>query len=171
MERNNALQNQEYKDVSNEWRDLGQYIARPHVAVWATAPYLHNGSIPNLYELLSPAGERHDCFFLSPNMEFDPILVGFVVQECTDNPNLRDPLAGFEFKTALPGNTNRGHEFANTPKCAQKNKESGVLGCEISPEDRLALIEYLKTSDLEDVVWKCEAPCQDLGSRGSELNR
>ncbi len=152
----------EYAGITNEWLAESHYIARPHVSVWATAPYLHNGSVPNLYELLSPIKERHTCFFLSPTMEYDPTKVGFVVQECTGNPGLRDPLSGFELKTALPANGNAGHQFANTAGCAAEHKEPGVLGCEIPPEDRFALLEYLKTCDLEDVEWKQTNPCRDL---------
>jgi hypothetical protein len=152
----------EYAGVTNEWLAELRYIARPHVAVWATAPYLHNGSVPNLYELLSPFTERHACFFLSPTMEYDPIKVGFVVQECTGHPALRDPVGGFELKTALPANGNAGHQFTNTAGCAAERKEPGVLGCEIPPEDRFALLEYLKTCDLEDTEWKQTNPCRDL---------
>src|SRR5262249_17411833 len=35
-----------------------QYKARPLDGIWATAPYLHNGSVPNLTELLKPAAQR-----------------------------------------------------------------------------------------------------------------
>ena len=171
MVRGGVIQDPEYKDVVNEWRAHDEYIARPHVAIWATAPYLHNGSVPNLYELLSPAKERHDCFYLSPNMEFDPTMVGFTILDCTGNSTSRDPLAGFEFKTGLPGNRNIGHEFANTPRCASDDKEPGVLGCEISPENRLSLIEYLKTCDLEDIDWKRVKPCLDLGPAFADSNR
>jgi hypothetical protein len=162
MKQQDAADDQEYRHLTNRWRDDRQYIARPHLAVWATAPFLHNGSVPNLYELLSPAKERHSCFYLSPNMEFDPQKVGFVVAECGGSPTFRDPLAGFEFKTQLFGNGNQGHEFRTSPNCGATVKEAGILGCEISHEDRLALIEYLKTCDLDRLVLR-EAPvCRDL---------
>ncbi|MCS6318294.1 MAG: hypothetical protein H8K05_11100, partial [Nitrospira sp.] len=86
----NAGDDPDYQHLTNKWRDTAQYIARPHVAVWATAPFLHNGSIPNLYELLSPARERHACFYLSPTMEFDPDNVGFAIEECTGSPASRN---------------------------------------------------------------------------------
>jgi hypothetical protein len=111
MTLNGAGSDPEYQHLTNTWRDKAQYIARPHLAVWATAPFLHNGSVPNLYALLSPVKERPACFYLSPNMEFDPVKVGFVVSECNDSPTFRDPLVGFEFKTQLPGNSMEGHEF------------------------------------------------------------
>ncbi len=155
----------EYGHRTNTWIDEAKYIARPHLAVWATAPFLHNGSIPNLYELLSPVEERHDCFYLSPNMEFDPRHVGYAVADCSDPPTSRDPLAGFAFNTHLPGNKNIGHEFRDDPTCArEQGKRGGVLGCAISQDDRLAIIEYLKTCDLERFVLKDPPPCRDLTS-------
>lgn len=156
-----ASDDPDYRHVTNTWRDTAQYIARPHLAVWATAPFLHNGSVPNLYELLSPTRERHACFYLSPNMEFDPKHMGFVVEECTGTPASRDPLGGFEYRTQLPGNGNKGHEFADTPDC-DSTKSTGVLGCELPVENRWAIIEYLKTCDLDHRVMTNAPDCRDL---------
>ena len=161
MALNGGAEDPEYRHLTNTWRDTAQYIARPHVAVWATAPFLHNGSIPNLYELLSPARERHGCFYLNPVMQFDPEKVGVVVEECTGSPASRNPLGGFDFKTQLPGNGNGGHEFANVPGCENGNG-NGVLGCELPVEDRRALIEYLKTCDLDRFVIRDAPACRDL---------
>ncbi|NKB81426.1 MAG: hypothetical protein GKS05_06005 [Nitrospirales bacterium] len=61
----------------NLWRAPLAYIARPHSAVWALAPYLHNGSVPNLYQLLSPREERDAVFYVG-SAKFDPKYVGFV---------------------------------------------------------------------------------------------
>jgi hypothetical protein len=69
------------------------YKARPLNGIWATAPYLHNGSVPSLYELLlsarrdddepaegEPAPEFRPDEFVVGSQEFDPIKVGFKVQ-------------------------------------------------------------------------------------------
>ena len=53
---------------------LGGYKANPAEGMWAAPPYLHNGSVPNLYELLLPASERSKTFFIG--REFDPVKVG-----------------------------------------------------------------------------------------------
>ena len=165
MKRAGVMEDSEYRDIVNEWSDSRQFIARPHVAVWATGPYLHNGSVPTLHELLSP-DKRRDCFSMSPNMKYDPENVGFVVSECGQTPAHGDPAGGFDFNTLLPGNSNRGHEFRNTPRCGTDDKEDGVLGCEIKPEHRVAIIEYLKTCDLDLlVVEKDPRPCQDVEQR------
>lgn len=162
MTQNGVANDPEYLHRTNKWRDLPQYIARPHLAVWATAPFLHNGSIPNLYTLLSPAKERPSCFYFSPNMEFDPVNVGYMVTECTGSPGSLDPLAGFEFRTELPGNSNRGHEFRNGADCSGPTRTAGTLGCELPPADRWAIIEYLKTCDLDRLVLRDSPVCRDL---------
>lgn len=105
------------------------YKARPLDGIWATPPYLHNGSVPNLYALLSPASERPATFYLG-NQEFDPVHVGYEHGEFE---------GGFEVDTTISGNSNRGHEFDDKPRGA------GVLGPKLSPEERMALIEFLKT--------------------------
>ena len=104
------------------------YRARPLAGLWATPPFLHNGSVPSLYQLLSPAGERSTTFYTG-RREFDPLLVGYV----------SDSFPGaFGFHTDAPGNSNAGHEFSNTPG-------KGVIGPELTPEERFAVIEYLKS--------------------------
>ena len=105
------------------------YKARPHNGIWATPPYLHNGSVPNLFALLSPVSERPKIFYLG-NKQYDPVKLGLNT----------DPLQGAsEFRTDLPGNSNAGHEFSDAPK------GNGVIGRKLSEEERYQIIEYLKT--------------------------
>lgn len=104
------------------------YKARPLHGVWATPPFLHNGSVPTLFQLLSPVSERQAQFWVG-NFEFNPRQVGF--------NNERFP-GGFLFDTEITGNSNRGHEFRDG--C----REGGVIGRALQPEERWALIEYLK---------------------------
>ncbi|HEX5057362.1 MAG TPA: di-heme-cytochrome C peroxidase [Gammaproteobacteria bacterium] len=104
------------------------YKARPLNGIWATAPYLHNGSVPNLYALLSPADERPARFYTG-HLEFDPTNVGY---ETGKQPGL------FLFDTEQNGNSNKGHEFSDRPG-------KGVIGPALSVEDRKALVEFLKT--------------------------
>ncbi len=113
----------------NELRAPLAYKARPHNGIWATPPYLHNGSVPNLYELLSPVSERSKVFYLG-NKQFDPVKLGLDTS----------PLEGAtEFRVDLPGNSNAGHEFNDGPK------GNGVIGRKLTKEERLQIIEYLKT--------------------------
>ena len=107
------------------------YRARPLTGIWSSAPYLHNGSIPTLYDLLTPAIESDGtcsdpedrCRPITFNVgssEFDAKHVGFK-DIAGPNTTLID--------TRLSGNHNSGHEFK--------------IG--LSHEERLALIEYLKS--------------------------
>lgn len=101
------------------------YKARPLNGVWSSAPYLHNGSVPNLYELLLPAEQRSKTFYIG-TWEFDPIKVGYV----------SEPREGaFYFDTSLLGNSNAGHEYGTAYDELP----------ELSEADRWALLEYLKT--------------------------
>jgi hypothetical protein len=113
----------------NNARTLLAYKVRPLDGIWATPPYLHNGSVPTLYALLSPVEERPKSFYLG-NREYDPVNVGYRVDEFP---------GGFSLDTTKRGNRNSGHEFTNTP-----GKE-GVIGRLLSFDERRALVEYLKT--------------------------
>lgn len=105
------------------------YPARPLDGYWATGPFLHNGAVRTLYELLSPRTERAKTFWVG-SREFDPVYVGF----------RSDPVAGaFLFDTTQPGNSNAGHEFRDAPA-----NTPGVIGPALTPEQRLDIIEYLK---------------------------
>lgn len=119
----------------NGYRELPQppipdqvWKAAPRDGVWATPPFLHNGSVPNLYEMLVPAGERSKKFCIT--REFDPIKVGF---DTTCGPNT------FVLDTSLLGNTNAGHSFQDGPR------GNGVVGPLLSDDQRWALVEYLKS--------------------------
>jgi hypothetical protein len=97
------------------------YKARPLDGIWATAPYLHNGSVPNLYQLLLPVKDRMKTFFVGTR-DFDSLNVGFVTEK-------RD--GATEFDTSQPGNSNAGHDTYGTDT--------------LSDEQRWQLVEYLKT--------------------------
>lgn len=101
------------------WRTTGRYVARRLDGVWATAPYLHNGSVPTLHDLLRPAAERPTKFHLG-HRDYDPERVGYQTMVAA-------PI--FVFDTAIEGNSNAGHEY----------------GAELSTAERDALVEYLKT--------------------------
>jgi len=117
---------------------LAAYRPRPLSGQWATPPFLHNGSVPTLYHLLSPVAERPKTFLVG-SRDFDPDHVGLVLPE--NGATNGDP-----FDTSLPGNSNKGHEFNHgyvewTPENPPTN---GIVGPLLSPDDRLAIIEHLK---------------------------
>jgi mono/diheme cytochrome c family protein len=115
------------------------YKPRPLEGVWATPPFLHNGAVPTLYDLLSPADERPKGFWLA-RREFDPVKVGYMTDRASST-------GGFWFDTRKPGNFNTGHEFrAGHVEYDETNPrvQYGVIGPALSPQDRFDLIEYLK---------------------------
>jgi hypothetical protein len=129
---------------ANKWLNDKAYKAPTHEGVWATAPYLHNGSVPNLYLMLSPKEERDKqakTFCIGHDLTYDPVNVGFKLTDQCPDP--------FKFDTSLRNNGNKGHEFRNDKDCEQREgadaARNGVLGCELSDHERKALVEYLKT--------------------------
>ena len=113
------------------------YKARPLAGVWATPPFLHNGSVPNLYELLSPLRERSSRFFVG-RLDFDPVRVGYRTEPAQGSSG------GFWFDTSVPGNRNTGHEFRADFNPKAPNAIPGVVGPELMPDERIEIIEYLK---------------------------
>jgi len=103
------------------------YKAGPRDGVWATPPFMHNGSVPNLYEMLLPAAERTKKFYVG--REFDPVKVGLDTSVTT----------GFLLDTSERGNSNAGHSFEDGPL------GNGVIGPRLTDEQRWALVEYLKS--------------------------
>jgi hypothetical protein len=122
----------------NTENDILAYKARPLNGIWATAPYLHNGSVPTLYDLLLPetaqngatdrggAATRPEIFGVGSH-EFDPKKVGFIT-DLTRNPTtfrVRDEKTG----EPIPGNSNAGHSY----------------GTDLTDDERYELVEYLKS--------------------------
>jgi hypothetical protein len=95
------------------------YKARPMDGIWATAPYLHNGSVPTLRDLFTAEATRPKTFYVG-SRAFDPVNVGF---STTQAPGL------FLFDTAVAGNSNQGHTWGTSLTAAEVDQ----------------LIEYLKS--------------------------
>ena len=99
------------------------YEARVLEGIWAAAPYLHNGSVPTLAELLKPAAERVRSFKIGP--AYDLVNVGLAVQQSKFDYTLETT----DCSDRNSGNSRCGQEF----------------GTSLSAEEKKALIEYLKT--------------------------
>ena len=95
------------------------YKGRPLNGIWATAPYLHNGSVRTMRQLLLPAAQRQRTFHVG-SREYDPNDMGFVDE------------GSFTLDTTLPGNSNAGHEYG----ADKLTRDLGTLD---------ALLAYLKT--------------------------
>ena len=102
--------------------DLIGYVAAFLDGIWLKAPYLHNGSVPTLRDLLEPAANRPKVFWRGYDV-YDQSKVGFV----SDSPEAKR--VGTRLDTASKGGSNQGHEF----------------GTRLSATEKDALVEYLKT--------------------------
>jgi hypothetical protein len=104
------------------FRKTNGYVAVPLDGLWARAPYLHNGSVPTLADLLEKPERRPQLFYRGYDL-LDPERVGFV----TSGPEAER--VGFRYETRVPGNGNGGH----------------LWGTELPPDEKRALLEFLKT--------------------------
>jgi len=102
------------------------YSSMPLDGLWVRAPYLHNGSVPTLRDLLEPAAQRPTLFYRGNDL-YEPSRMGFV-SNVADEGGRRY----FRFDTSVPGNSNQGHEGA-------------AYGTTLAPDEKDAIVEYLKT--------------------------
>jgi mono/diheme cytochrome c family protein len=105
----------------SHFRKTNGYANMPLDGLWLRAPYLHNGSVPDLRSLLF-ADERPTTFYRAYDV-YDWNRVGFV------SSGAGAEAEGVRFDTTVKGNSNTGHLYGTT----------------LSVPERLALIEYLKT--------------------------
>jgi mono/diheme cytochrome c family protein len=101
----------------------GSYEARVMEGIWAAAPYLHNGSVPTLVELLKPPAARVKQFKVGP--AYDTINVGLAV----DQPQSNYTFVATDCSQLNSGNSNCGHPYGTT----------------LSDQEKNALLEYLKS--------------------------
>ncbi len=99
------------------------YVAPPLDGIWITAPYLHNGSVPTLEDLLNSPQRPVYWSRSGESTDYDYEKVGWRYERP------EKPKGKWTFDTTLPGYSNQGHYF----------------GDKLSKEERKAVIEYLKT--------------------------
>jgi mono/diheme cytochrome c family protein len=102
----------------------GAYEARVLQGIWAVAPYLHNGAVPTLAELLKPAAQRVEKFKIGP--AYDTTNVGLAADQPQSNFELET--SGCPDSDPSSGNSRCGHEF----------------GVNLTDDEKKALLEYLK---------------------------
>ena len=108
------------------FRKTNGYANMPLDGIWLRAPYLHNGSVPTLRDLLEPSFRRPKSFYRGYDV-YDPVKVGFRSNVATEGERRY-----FRFDTDVPGNANTGHEGRK-------------FGTGMSIEDKESLVEFLKT--------------------------
>jgi hypothetical protein len=122
-----AVEKEEGSYRYKHYRKTYGYANMPLDGVWLRAPYLHNGSVPTLRDLLEPSDKRPKDFYRGNDL-YDPKNVGFVSTESKD----ADGKMYFLYDTRIPGNGNKGHEGRR-------------YGTELPRQQKEALLEYLKT--------------------------
>ena len=108
--------------VFDAYRKTNGYANVPLDGIWVRAPYLHNGSVPNLHALLQPDSERPSTFYRGYDV-YDPAQMGFV----SDGPDAQK--VGFLVDTKVLGNSNQGHSY----------------GVNLTDKEKNDLIEFMKT--------------------------
>jgi cytochrome c553 len=107
----------------SHFRKTAGYADQPLDGIWARSPYLHDGSVPTLRDLLEPASKRPKVWYRG-NEEFDLKRVGY--RSDASQPGL------FRYDTSVPGNSNEGHD-------------GKAYGTDLPDADKDALVEYMKT--------------------------
>ena len=125
-----AVQNTLYAGYGDErfshFRKTFGYANAPLDGIWLRAPYLHNGSVPTLRDLLEPAENRPKVFYRGDDV-YDPVKVGFVTDAAA-----RSGRKLFKLDTAVAGNSNAGHE-------------GETYGTSLPSSQKDAIVEYLRT--------------------------
>jgi mono/diheme cytochrome c family protein len=106
------------------------YAARPLAGIWATAPYLNNGSVANMWDLLTEPNQRPKEFWLG-SRDYDVKNLGY-----RSTADQSSPAMPWKFVAGATGNFNGGHDY----------------GSKLKDEDKRALIEFmkiLKTGDFQ----------------------
>ena len=106
----------------SHFRSTKGYTSVPLDGLWLRAPYLHNGSVPSLADLLEPVDKRPRLFWRGYDV-FDGTRVGF------ESMSAEAKRIGTPFDVTKPGNSNAGHTY----------------GTMLTPEQKRALLEYLKS--------------------------
>jgi mono/diheme cytochrome c family protein len=107
----------------SRFRKTNGYANGPLDGIWLRGPYLHNGSVPTLRDLLEAPENRPKLFYRGYDV-YDQKNAGFV-----SNVPSEGNRQYFKYDTTLPGNGNGGH----------------LYGTELTPRQKEALVEYLKT--------------------------
>ena len=111
-----------YEYDFDELRKTDGYLSVSLDGLWLKAPYLHNGSVPYLQDLLETPENRPKVFYRGYDV-YQPEKVGFVAE------GKEAEKVGFKYDTSVTANGNQGH----------------LYGTELPSKDKTALIEYLKT--------------------------
>jgi hypothetical protein len=123
------------------------YRARPLIGVWATPPFLHNGSVRTIFDILS---DTRPPKFTVGSREYDPVNLGYTEDQRLD---------AFLLDTSIPGNSNAGHWFTDDAT------RLGRIGAKLADADKYDIVEFLKAANYgnypsEKRAKEAVMPCQ-----------
>ena len=107
----------------DQFRKTNGYLTGILDGIWLRAPYLHNGSVPTLRDLLKPPAARPTTFYRG-NDTYNAADVGYVSTIASEGASQY-----MFFDTGREGNSNAGHDY----------------GTDLPSADIDALLEYMKT--------------------------
>ena len=145
-------QNALYAEFGSErfqtFRKTNGYANAPLDGLWLRAPYLHNGSVPTLAALLSPAEERPGAFLRGYDV-YDPHAMGFISDPDDIDPSVRPLLFCYvtraDAAALCPAEVPPMNGTCDGGVCRGNGNGGHLWGTELPPDDKRALIEYLKT--------------------------
>lgn len=121
------------------FRDTNGYVAHPLDGIWARAPYLHNGSVPSMWDLLTPEDQRPQAFEVGVDV-YDKERMGFDAARLIPAPN-----GGFAHTDGTPYGGRRPVLDTRLKGNAATGHTGARYGTDLDAADKRALIEYLKT--------------------------
>ncbi len=140
---------------------LRAYKPRPLAGIWASPPFLHNGSVPTIYDLLSPVEKTGDypgrpAAFRVGSREYDPVKLGLAP---AGKPY-------WLFDATISGNRNTGHEFSDKfgtfPRAWNDRAKDGVIGPLLTENEKMAIIAHLKLRTDDEIAGPPEAGLPDV---------
>ncbi|MFN0193460.1 MAG: hypothetical protein ACKVP5_16045 [Aestuariivirga sp.] len=143
-----ALYASDSSERFQNFRKTNGYANAPLDGVWLRAPYLHNGSVPTLWDLLQPADKRPKGFYRGYDV-YDPVKLGFVSAPSELSDDLKKSLFCYAVNAAGEAECgafkpdNRG--TCDAVSCKGNGNAGHEYGTKLSDADKYALIEYLKT--------------------------
>jgi len=116
-------------DAQQTLTDPDGYVAPPLDGIWASAPYLHNGSVPTLWHLIHP--DDRPAVWRTVSAQMDEEKVGLTIEQASEMPDSSDDMVFRRsyFDTRQFGKSGDGHNFPNA----------------LSEPEKQAVLEYLKT--------------------------
>lgn len=150
-----ALQSQLEGGRPNCLQEGQGYKARPLNGVWSTAPFLHNGSVATLKDLLCTAPDDRPRYVQLGSLEFDEQNIGIKQPENFQDQagkyradhKLYTSNGYFILDTTIPANRNSGHGFTAEwdPNKHYSKQKPGVIGPGFSESECEAILTYVKS--------------------------